>query len=107
MRECRRQPQWCDALAVSFALVKRNLAEFGGRRFGYSCDTTFDPEHVAFLEPADLIFHECDEGYHSSLEDLEALPEATRAKMRLVHLNDDFNGSSKVEAAEEGKLYRV
>lgn len=83
------------------------LAEFGGRRFGYSCDTTFEAEHVAFLEPADLIFHECDEGYHTSLEDLEALPEATRAKMRLVHLNDDFNGSSKVEAAEDGQLYRV
>ncbi|NQU42257.1 ribonuclease Z, partial [bacterium] len=34
----------------------------GGRPlFGYSCDTIYDPGHIEFLSPADLIFHECSE----------------------------------------------
>lgn len=82
-------------------------ATFAGRRFGYSCDTSYDPDHIAFLEPCDLIFHETDHGIHTPLEKLEALPEPTRKKMRLIHLSDDFMGSSKIEAAEEGRVYSV
>ena len=80
---------------------------FAGRKLGYSCDTSYDPELIAFLESCDLIFHECDEGIHTAQSDLEALPESVRKKMRLVHLDDGFAGSSKIEAAEEGKVYRV
>ncbi len=83
-------------------------ATYAGRRFGYSCDTLFDREHIRFLEPCDLIFHECDVGrMHTRLEELEALPAPLRAKIRLIHLSDDFVGSSKLEAAEPGRVYRV
>lgn len=82
-------------------------ASFGGRKFGYSCDTSYDPEHIKFLSPCDLIFHECDTGFHTPIEALEALPKEFRDKTRLIHLNDAFAGSSKVEAAEEGRVYVV
>jgi ribonuclease BN (tRNA processing enzyme) len=82
-------------------------ASFGGRKFGYSSDTSFDPDHIKFLEPCDLIFHECDGGTHTPLESLESLPESIRKKMRLIHLGDHFQGSSKIESAVEGKLYTV
>ncbi len=82
-------------------------ATFAGRRFGYSCDTTYDEELIDFLEPCDLIFHECDKGFHTSLEQLEKLPAALRKKMRLVHLNDEFPGSRKLQPAKEGAIYRV
>lgn len=81
-------------------------ATHGGRRFGYSCDTYFDPEMIAFLEPCDLIFHECDFGMHTAQGSLEELPEPLRKKIRLIHLNDDFTGST-IEASEQGKVYRV
>jgi ribonuclease BN (tRNA processing enzyme) len=82
-------------------------ASFGGRRFGYSCDTCYDPGHIAFLESCDLIFHETDHGIHTPLAPLEALPEKIRTKMRLIHLPDDFAGSSKIAEAEEGRVYPV
>jgi len=83
-------------------------ATFGKRRFGYSCDTAFDPKMIEFLAPCDLIFHECDEGIvHTPIDELEALPESIRAKMRLIHLNDRFAGSPLIQTAEEGKVYRV
>lgn len=83
-------------------------AEFAGRRFGYSCDTIFDPAMIEFLSPCDLIFHECDRSFiHTRQEDLETLPEAIRRKLRLVHLNDAFAGSELLEPAEAGRIYAV
>ncbi len=82
-------------------------AEYAGRRLGYSCDTAFDPKLIAFLEPCDLIFHECDKGFHTSIKLLETLPRDVREKMRLVHLNDEFRGSRRIRSASEGKIYRV
>lgn len=82
-------------------------ASYRERNFGYSCDTCFDPELIRFLESCDLIFHECDDGFHTPLEKLEALPESTRRKIRLVHLNDEFNGSRNIEPAEAGKIYEI
>ena len=38
------------------------LIEAGGRTFGYSCDTAFDPGLIEFLAPADLILHETNLG---------------------------------------------
>jgi ribonuclease BN (tRNA processing enzyme) len=82
-------------------------ATAGGRTFGYSADTAFDPRLIDFLGPCDLIFHETDFGPHTALEDLESLPEPTRRRMRLIHLDDAFAGSSKIEVAEEGRVYPV
>lgn len=67
------------------------LVRAGGRCFGYSCDTVFDPELIRFLEPADLIFHEVGTGGpHTSYAELAGLPEALRRKMRLIHYPDGF-----------------
>lgn len=82
-------------------------ATCGGRTFGYSCDTSYSKELIDFLAPSDLIFHECGDGMHTPLASLEALPEAIRKKMRLIHVADDFAGSEKIELAEEGRVYRV
>ncbi len=81
---------------------------YGGRTFGYSSDTDFDPKLIAFLEEADLIFHECNEGVHTTVDELSMLPEPLRRKMRLVHLSDDFNRQqSNIEPAEAGRMYIV
>lgn len=77
------------------------------RKFGYSCDTAFDPGMIDFLADCDLIFHECDKGLHTHLDLLEALPRAIRKKMHLVHLPDDFKGSRLIKTAKEGKIYQV
>lgn len=82
-------------------------ASFGGRTFGYSCDTAFDPEHIEFLKDSDLIFHEAGSGMHTDITKLEALPEEIRRKMRVIHLEDEFEGSDKLEAVEQGRVYRV
>lgn len=80
----------------------------GGRTLGYSCDTDYDPDLIAFLAEADLIFHECNEGVHTPYDELAQLPEALRKKMRLIHLSDEFDrGTSNIEAAMPGRLYRV
>ncbi len=81
---------------------------YGGRTFGYSSDTEYDPELIAFLEGSDLIFHECNEGVHTAYEELAGLPEPLRRKMRLVHLSDDFDReTSNIEAAVSGRKYKV
>lgn len=81
---------------------------YNGRTFGYSSDTDFDPQLIAFLEEADLIFHECNEGVHTTYDELSLLPEPMRRKMRLVHLSDDFDRQqSLIEPAAAGKVYLV
>lgn len=82
-------------------------ATYGGRRFGYSCDTAFDPGHLEFLSGCDLIFHETGEGIHTPLAELEALPEALRRKMHLLHLPDDFPGTRRLGTTEVGRVYTV
>jgi ribonuclease BN (tRNA processing enzyme) len=82
-------------------------ATYRGRCFGYSCDTAFEQAHIDFLEPSHLIFHETGEGFHTPLERLEALPEAIRRKMHLIHLPDEFNGSDRIAATEVGRVYQV
>jgi ribonuclease BN (tRNA processing enzyme) len=67
------------------------LIEAAGRTFGYSADTAFDPGLIRFLEPAHLIVHETNLGpAHTSYAELAALPEALRARMRLIHYPDGF-----------------
>jgi ribonuclease BN (tRNA processing enzyme) len=81
---------------------------FAGRRWGYSCDTTYLPELIEFLRPCDLIFHETNYGAHTPYARLAALPAELRAKMRLVHYPDDFDtAGSAIECAVPGRLYRV
>jgi ribonuclease BN (tRNA processing enzyme) len=82
------------------------LVEAGGRTLGYSSDTAFDPELIAFLEPADLIIHETNLGpAHTPYAALAALPAALRARMRLVHYPDGLDTeASAIVALREGDV---
>lgn len=76
----------------------------GGHSFGYSADTAFDPSLIAWLERADLFFHETNLGIHTPLASLAALPPATRARMRLIHYPDFHDvASSPIACAREGE----
>jgi ribonuclease BN (tRNA processing enzyme) len=84
----------------------------GGRTFGFSADTAFDPALIDWLSPADLIVHEAttldDSPVHTPYARLAALPEALRRKIRLTHLPDDFDAdSSLIEPVRQGRCYRV
>ena len=85
------------------------LVQAGGRSFGYSCDTTFDPELIAFLEPADLIFHEAGAGGpHTTYAELAGLPESLRRKMRIIHYADGFAPEGDAVALlQEGETLAV
>jgi len=83
------------------------VATYQGRSFGYSCDTVYEPEHIEFLKDCDLIFHETGTGYHTPIEDLEALPDELRAKMRVIHLEDEFAGSKKIASVQPRHVYKV
>ena len=82
------------------------LIEAGGRTLGYSSDTAFDPELIAFLEPANLIIHETNLGpAHTPYSALAALPAELRARMRLIHYPDGFDlGASSITPLREGDV---
>ena len=73
---------------------------------GWSSDTPFDAAHIEWLSQADVIVHECNLGPpHTPIESLNALPDELRAKIRLIHLPDDFDQSSTdIRALREGEL---
>ena len=98
--ECRRT---CHPVPT-FALRIRA----GGRSIAHSADTTFDPDLIAWLSTADLVIHETNSPPHTPYEKLAALPEAARAKMRLIHYPDDFDlEASAIEPLRQGRLYEV
>lgn len=70
------------------------LVSDGDATLGWSGDTAFEAEHVAWLAAADLIVHECNLGAaHTPIAALQALPDEIRARMRLIHLPDEFDRS--------------
>lgn len=80
----------------------------GDRTLGYSADTSFDRDLIAWLAEADVVIHETNLGTHTPYEELAALPGELRAKMRLIHFPDDFDReSSTIEALVQGRLYEV
>ncbi len=76
---------------------------------GWSSDTEFDPEHIEWLSGADCIIHECGEGpKHTSYEQLLAVSEAVRTRMRLLHRPDSAAPiSSPAMLLAEGELLSV
>jgi len=67
----------------------------GAATLGWSGDTPYEPEHIDWLSPADVIVHECNVGpTHTPIDRLNALPDDLRTKMRLIHLTDDFDPST-------------
>jgi ribonuclease BN (tRNA processing enzyme) len=64
----------------------------GGSTLGWSADTPFEQAHIDWLSGADVIVHESNLGpAHTPIEQLNALPDSLRRKMRLIHLTDDFD----------------
>lgn len=82
------------------------LISAGGRTMGYSADTAFDPALIEFLSGADSIIHETNYGPgHTAYEDLLALDERLRRKMRLIHYADHFDAAgSQIAVANEGEV---
>ena len=68
--------------------------DVAGRSIGFSADTAFDPDLIAWLAPCDLILHETTarpaSPVHTPYRDLASLPEPLRRKIRLFHYPDDF-----------------
>jgi len=102
--ECRRTIHSVPTFAMRIAA--------GGRVFGFSADTAYDPSLIEWLSAADLIVHEATTLAHSDVHTpypmLAALPESLRSKMRLTHLPDDFDAdASAIEPLREGRAYEV
>jgi ribonuclease BN (tRNA processing enzyme) len=83
------------------------LIRGGGRCFGYSADTAYDPGLIDWLAEADFIVHETGPaGPHTPYEKLAELPAEVRRKMRLVHYPDDFDqAASSIELLRQGQAY--
>ncbi len=84
----------------------------GGRTFGFSADTAYDPTLIDWLAPADLIVHEATtmphSGVHTPYEKLASLPLNLRSRMRLTHLPDEFDpASSVIEPLRQGRCYVI
>lgn len=79
----------------------------GGRCFGYSADTAFDPALFEWLAESDLLVHEANLGpAHTPYAELAKLPAEVRAKMRLVAFPDEFVPTD-VEPLQQGRRYVV
>jgi ribonuclease BN (tRNA processing enzyme) len=85
------------------------LVEAAGRTFGYSADTSYNPELIDWLSRADLIVHEANGDYpHTPYERLAALPEELRRKMLVIHYPDGFDSPNReVELLRQGQSYWV
>jgi ribonuclease BN (tRNA processing enzyme) len=85
------------------------LVRAGGRTFGYSSDTAFDPELVSFLSAADLIVHETNLGpAHTPYAKLLTVTSEIRQRMRLIHYPDMFDpATSEIPCLEEGETLAV
>ena len=80
----------------------------GGRTFGYSADTAFDPSLIAWLAEGDAFLHETNFGVHTPLASLAGLSAELRARMRLIHYPDMLDpGSSPIPCALEGDRYEL
>ncbi len=80
----------------------------GGKTLGHSSDTFFDPHLIEWFQDADVIIHETNHGIHTRYEDLAALPDSVRNRMRLIHYPDDFDAKeSVIEVLKQGELYQV
>jgi len=82
------------------------LFECGDRIFGWSSDTPYEQAHIDWLSRADVIVHESNYSVaHTPIESLNALPDHLRAKMRLIHLPDDFDPTcTDMSPVVEGEL---
>ena len=82
------------------------LISNGVSTLGWSGDTLFEQAHIEWLSEADLIVHETNHPpAHTRIEELNALPDAFRAKTRLIHMADDFDpAATDMKPLEDGEL---
>ncbi len=78
----------------------------GSWTLGWSADTPFDRAHVDWLLEADLVVHETSPGpVHAPIEALKELPDDARARLRLIHMPDDFDpATSDIVALRPGDV---
>ena len=75
---------------------------------GYSADTAFDPDLIAWLAEAELIVHETNFGVHTPLASLLQLPPELRARMRLIHYPDLLDPeTAPIECLREGQILQL
>ncbi|MFO0894414.1 MAG: MBL fold metallo-hydrolase [Phycisphaerales bacterium] len=81
----------------------------GGRRFGWSSDTPWDPSLVDWLSGCHLVVHETSPApAHTPVEHLNRLPDELRRRMRLMHVPDDFDpASSDIPVLRQGEVLTV
>lgn len=76
----------------------------GERSLGYSADTAFDPDLIAWLAQCDVFFHETNYGVHTPLAALCGLPAELRSRMRLIHYPDHLDpDGAPIACAREGE----
>jgi ribonuclease BN (tRNA processing enzyme) len=81
----------------------------GVSTLGWSSDTPFEEAHIQWLSRADIIVHECNQPpVHTPIESLNTLPPELTAKMRLIHLLDDFDRSAtSISPLEQGEVLEL
>lgn len=88
--------------------IRVSLDQGGARSrplFGYSADTAFDPDLIAWLAEAELIIHETNFGTHTPLASLLQLPAEVRARMRLIHYPDMLDPeTAPIACLREGQV---
>ena len=81
----------------------------GDTELGWSGDTRFDRDHIDWLAHADLVVHETTESpVHTPIAALNALPLELRRRMRLIHMQDQFDpAATDIACLTEGQLLEV
>jgi ribonuclease BN (tRNA processing enzyme) len=85
--------------AKHFPRTVAYMFDFGNFKFGFSADTAFDPELIAWLDEADVVLHEARFGpvdvlggdlrvLHTTIDELLTLPESFQRKTLLYHYAD-------------------
>lgn len=85
------------------------LISDGSWTLGISGDTIFDPDHIAWLDQADLIIHEANYSpLHTQVDPLNNLPAKIRTKMRLTHTEDAFDArSTRIPLLKQGDVLQA
>ena len=85
------------------------LISDGQATLGWSGDTPFDEQHIQWLSQADVIVHETGRApAHTPIEHLSALPDDVRRKMRLIHLEDDFDTeTTDIKPLKQGEVLEL
>ncbi|MCB8882787.1 hypothetical protein ACELLULO517_21255 [Acidisoma cellulosilytica] len=94
------------------------LFDFGNFKLGYSSDAGFDPEHIAWLDQADVVLHDCCFGpmverggdvhiFHASREQLLTLPKQFQEKTFLYHYADKAYDQDPAQPNYDIGAYRL